>query len=210
VGPAHDTVAEREARAISFVGDDASLVAALRKRHPAAVAAFHDRYASHMLKLLVRLLGNDRDLHDVHHDVFVRALGSIDSLLDPSRLTSWMVSVAVYAARTCLQRRYRGGWLKYFAPEELPELGTEQDWDAAAELRLTYGLLERLPTEERIVFTLRFIEGMGLAEVADACQVSLATAKRRLQRAEARFLALVQRHPALADRIERGSRWSRA
>ena len=95
--------AEPELRAISFVGNDACLVAALRSRQPAAIAAFYDRYAQHMLKLLVRILGQDPELEDVHHEVFVRALGSIESLEDPSCLTKWMVSVAVHSARTCLQ-----------------------------------------------------------------------------------------------------------
>lgn len=204
--------AGREPRTISFVGDDASLVAALQEGHPAAVAAFHDRYAAHMLKLLVRILGNDPELEDVHHEVFVRALSSIASLKDPACLTKWMVSVAVFSARTCLQRRYRRRWLKLFAPEELAEIEPaedERDWAAAAELRVTYELLARLPAEERVIFTLRFIEGMGLVELAEACNMSLATAKRRLKRAEVRFLALVRGHPLLSEWIERGGRWNR-
>jgi hypothetical protein len=46
---------DREARTIAFLGDEASLVAALRGGHPAALAAFHDRYATHMLRILVRI-----------------------------------------------------------------------------------------------------------------------------------------------------------
>lgn len=212
VSTAETIAAEPELRAISFVGNDASLVAALRNRQPAAIAAFYDRYAQHMLKLLVRILGQDPELEDVHHEVFVRALGSIHRLEDPSCLTKWMVSVAVHSARTCLQRRYRGRWLKFFGPDELPEVApaeSERNWDATAELRLTYELLERLPARERVLFTLRYIEGMGLAELAEACQISLATAKRQLKRAETRFTALAGRHAALADWMERGGRWRR-
>jgi hypothetical protein len=68
---------DRDARGIAFIGDDAALVAALRSGHPAALAAFHDRYATHMLRMLVRVLGQDRDLEDVLHEVFVRALSSL-------------------------------------------------------------------------------------------------------------------------------------
>jgi RNA polymerase sigma-70 factor (ECF subfamily) len=165
------------------------------------------------LKILVRILGNDPELEDVHHEVFVRALSSIHRLKDPGCLTPWMVSVAVFSARTCLQRRYRGKWLKLFAPEELAEIGQaqyEHDWSTLAELRVTYELLDRLPPDERIVFTLRFIDGMGLAELAEACNISLATTKRRLKRAEARFVTLARRHPVLSDWIEKGGRWTRA
>ena len=202
---------DREARAIAFIGDDASLVSALRSRHPAAVAAFHDRYATHMLRILVRILGQDRDLEDLHHEVFVRALSSIDGLRDPGCLTPWMVKVAVLTARTCLQRRQRGRWLRFLAPSDLAEEDLaqyEQDWSSKAELRLTYELLERLPAEERIAFALRFIDGMELGDLAEACSISLATAKRRLRRAETRFLALVRGQPRLHHWIEKGGRWN--
>jgi RNA polymerase sigma-70 factor (ECF subfamily) len=203
---------DRDARGIAFIGDDAALVAALRSGHPAALAAFHDRYATHMLRILVRVLGQDRDLEDVLHEVFVRALSSLHSLRDPGCLTPWMVKVAVLTARTCLQRRQRGKWLRFFEPTELAEADLasyEQDWSSKDELRLTYELLDRLPAEERIVFALRFIAEMELAELAEACNVSLATAKRRLKRAETRFLALVRGQPRLRHWIEKGSRWNR-
>jgi RNA polymerase sigma-70 factor, ECF subfamily len=203
---------DRDARSIAFIGDDASLVAALRSGHPAALAAFHDRYALHLLRILVRILGQDADLEDMLQEVFVRALGSIHSLRDPSCLTAWMVKVAVLTARTCLQRRQRGRWLRFFEPTDLAEADLaqyEQDWSSKAELRLTYELLDRLPAEERIVFALRFIAELELAELAEACGISLATAKRRLKRAETRFLALVRGQPRLRHWIEKGGRWHR-
>lgn len=203
---------DREARAIAFIGDDASLVAALRHRQPAALAAFHDRYATHMLRMLVRILGQDSELEDLLHEVFVRALRSIDTLRDPSCLTAWMVKVAVLTARTCLQRRQRGRWLRFLAPADLAEADVatcESDPSAKAELRLTYELLDRLPPEERIVFALRFIAAMELTEIAGACGVSLATVKRRLKRAETQFIALVQGQPRLRHWIEKGGRWHR-
>jgi RNA polymerase sigma-70 factor (ECF subfamily) len=201
---------DREARAIAFIGDDASLVAALCQRQPAALAAFHDRYATHLLRVLVRILGQDGELEDLLHEVFARALGSIHTLRDPACLTPWMVKVAVLTARTCLQRRQRGRWLRFFAPDELAEADLaeyDQDWSAQAELRLTYELLDRLPAEERIVFALRFIAEMELTAVAEASNVSLATAKRRLKRAEVRFLALVRGQPRLRHWLEQGGRW---
>ncbi|HWO10371.1 MAG TPA: sigma-70 family RNA polymerase sigma factor [Polyangiaceae bacterium] len=201
--------AGREARSIAFVGDDAALVAALQKRQPAAMAAFHDRFAGYVLRVLVRILGQDAELEDLHHEVFVRALGSIGGLEDPARLSTWMVSVAVHTAKGCLQRRYRRRWLSLWTPEalaEAPDAAYEQDWNGQAELRATYRLLDRMPAEERISFTLRYIDGMALTELAEACGVSLATIKRRLKKAESRFYALARQHPLLAQWVEAGGR----
>jgi RNA polymerase sigma-70 factor (ECF subfamily) len=199
----------RETRSISFAGDDPALVAALQKRQPAAMAAFHDRFAGYVLRVLVRILGQDAELEDLHHEVFVRALGSIGSLEDPARLSTWMISVAVHTAKGCLQRRYRRRWLNLWAPEalaETPDAVYEPDWSGQAVLRATYRLLDRLPAEERILFTLRNIDGMDLADLAEACGTSLATTKRRLKKAETRFFALARRHPLLEEWVEAGGR----
>jgi hypothetical protein len=61
--------------------EDAALVAGVRARNPAALGALHDRFAAPVLRILTRILGPERDLADLHHDAFVRALESIGDLL---------------------------------------------------------------------------------------------------------------------------------
>jgi RNA polymerase sigma-70 factor, ECF subfamily len=193
--------------AVSFVGDTA-LVSGLRAGQPAAIAAFYDRYAPLVLRLLGRVLGAERELADLHHDVFVRALGSLKDIRDPGALKAWISSITVFTARSAIQRRSRRRWLSFLAPEELPEPEAPTSSGEVSEaLRATYAVLGELPPDERIAFALRFIDGMELTEVADACDVSLATIKRRLARAEDRFTAIAREHPVLQEWLERGSRW---
>src|SRR6185295_2132606 len=52
--------------------------------------------------------------------------------------------------------------------------------DAMAELALLDRALRRLRPELQLAWMLRRVEGMGLADVAVACDCSLATAKRRI------------------------------
>jgi RNA polymerase sigma-70 factor (ECF subfamily) len=47
-------------------------------------------------------------------------------------------------------------------------------------LNTVYEVLDRLPTPLRVAWSLRHAEGMELQAVADACECSLATAKRRI------------------------------
>jgi RNA polymerase sigma-70 factor (ECF subfamily) len=199
-------------RVIAFVGDQAAWVRALTQRQPAATAAFYDCYAPRVLRILARLLGHNQDLADVHHDTFVGALESIATLKDPSRLTAWVTSVAVLTAKAYLQKRARRRWLVLAPPETLAESTPSVAASDPAEqeaLRAAYRVLDHMPTEERLVFALRFIEGMRLAEVAEACGVSLATAKRRLARAEPRFVAAAEHEPSLLPWLARGVRCTR-
>ncbi len=90
--------------------------------------------------------------------------------------------------------------MRFVAPEELPERGVEpHDALATETLRATYRVLERMGSDERIAFALRFIDGMELTEVAQASRVSLATVKRRLNRAHTQFQELAKSEPALAE-----------
>ena len=65
-----------------------------------------------------------------------------------------------------------------------------------------------MSANDRIAFALRFIEGLTLPDGAAAAETSLATFKRRLVRAEKRFLAMARARPHLAQWIEEGTRWS--
>ena len=199
---AHDEPqqAERVAIADAFFRDDAAFVAALRVRQPAAIAVFFDRHGAHVERLLVRILGWDAELADLVHDVFVQALKSIsDFRSEIGSLRPWLNRVTVHVARHAIRRRTRRRWLWTTDPAEMPEPPDPGPQPEIVEaLRRAYVVMETLPVDERTAFTLRVIEQMPLLEVADACEVSPATCKRRIASARARFERRAKRDPILA------------
>ena len=207
--PAPRPGAGRPAPKLAFAGSDADLVDGFRRGDPGARAALYDRYADHVHRVLYRTLGFDRDLADLHHDVFVRALGSLPRLDDPSALKGWLTMIAIHVARSAIARRRRRSWLWFLPGDDLPEVDSGAASSEVREaLRATYAVLDRLPVDERIPFALRYIDGMELTEVAAACETSLATIKRRLARAGARFEAEARKEPELSAWLEGGSRWA--
>jgi RNA polymerase sigma-70 factor, ECF subfamily len=68
---------------------------------------------------------------------------------------------------------------------------TESSPEVRAELSLLSEVLRRLPTNQRIAWSLRYVEGYALEEVAQACGFSLATAKRKIAAAQAHVRAVV-------------------
>lgn len=193
---------------ITFAGDDAALVDGFRRGDPGARAALYDRHAAHVHRVLYRILGFHRDLADLHHDVFVRALGSLPTLADPGALKGWLTMIAVHVAHTAITRRKRRSWLWFLPSDELPEVASNSaSGEVRDALRATYVVLDALPADERIAFALRFVDGMELTEVAAACATSLATIKRRLARATDRFEAEARKQPALEAWLDGGTRW---
>lgn len=193
---------------IGFSGEDRALVAALVAGHPGAPAALFDRYGAHVQRVLASALGVDQELPDLLHEVFAQALGSVAKLEDPERLKAWLTRIAVFTARGCIRRRRRWRWIRFLEPTALRDVPDgPAPFEAREALAAIYDLLERLPTRDRLLLSLRLVGGMELTEVAAACGVSLATAKRHLARAEARFLELARSDPVLSERLEESPRW---
>jgi len=182
--------------------DDASLLAALRRGDRGARAVFFKRFGSFVERMLLRCLGADVDLPDLVQEVFLGLFAGAHRLHgDAGALKSWVAQTAVFTARKHIRRRKARRWLLLDsnADAELPSVADADSRDAA---RRALHILERLPTDERIPFALVAIEGMELTEVATACDVSLATVKRRLSKARQRFALLALRDPILKHWVE--------
>jgi len=187
---------------------DAELVEAARAGDVEAVGAIFERHHAHVRRVLTHVLGPDTELEDLVQEVFVGAYAGLYALESPDALRPWLGSIAALTARNAIRRRARRRWLVFLPGDELPDPPDEREESAAPgdAARAVYRVLERMPADERVVFALRFVSAMELLDVAAAMHVSLATVKRRLARAHARFLRLAEREPELVTFIREGSR----
>ncbi len=144
----------------------------------------HARYVG---AIALRLLGRDADVDDVVQDVFLRAVRRLETLREPSAARAWLATMTVRFARRRLRTRRVRVFLGFdevsardveclFAPDASPE--------HRALLARVYALLDEVPTDARVAWLLRHVEGEPLGRVADMCHCSLATAKRRIGAAE--------------------------
>jgi RNA polymerase sigma-70 factor, ECF subfamily len=176
----------------------------LQNGERAAQAAFFDSYEQLVRRVLVRILRNHPDVADALQDTFVRTFRSALQVKDPLALRGWVLRVAESVALDQLRRRQRSN-SRGTTSTDTVDVPVD---DASVELRVAvrdaYRVLDRLPQEERVVFAMRYIDGMELAKLADVTGVSLATIKRRLSRAEARFRTMARRQPGLAEWVDGG------
>lgn len=192
-----------------FVGDDEALIEALKSGHVGAATVLYERYSVHVRKVLVRIMGMDQELPDLINEVFFQALKSVDNINDGSRLKAWLTRIAVYVARGCIRKRSRKRWLFFSEDVESDALYhySDKDESRAEMARAIRNIINSMPVDERIVFSLRFVEGMEIVELAEACEVSKATIKRRLAKCERRFKALASGHEGLRAMLESSPKW---
>jgi RNA polymerase sigma-70 factor (ECF subfamily) len=187
--------------------EDERLVDALLRGDPKAAATLFDRYAPTIQRVIARMIGySEPERIDLLHDVFVRAFERIRDLKNPRALKSWMVGIAMLVTKEWLRRRRKTG--SPVDPDQAADRAAPAVSPEAIEaVQSFHRLLDRLSEDDRAVFVLRFLEDMNLSEIADACHLSISTARRRVIRAEDRFRKILPGFPALYERmrIRKGS-----
>lgn len=174
---------------------DAELVERAFSGERWARAALYQRHVADVTNLALRLLRDRDQAADVAQDTFVTALETLGDLREPARVRPWLRAIAVRHVQRRFRRRRLLRALGIGPPPgsiSLAELASRAaDQDAIVQLRRVDSVLATLRERARIVWTLRIIEGEGLAEIAETCGISLATVKRDLALAEARVRAVL-------------------
>jgi RNA polymerase sigma-70 factor (ECF subfamily) len=142
-----------------------------------------ERYHRYVAGIAVRLMGrDDSDVDDVVQEVFWLASRRMSRLTDMTTAKGWLAVVTTRRVRRkLLKRRFRRLFHVDSPAPDVPARGVSPEEHAA--LRRVYDVLETLPIDQQLAWSLRFIEGEQLSAVADACGCSLATAKRRVDAA---------------------------
>jgi RNA polymerase sigma-70 factor (ECF subfamily) len=157
---------------------------------PDSDAELFERFAPYVARIGLRLLGRESDVDDLIQDVFIAAMRQRHQVRAPEAFRSWLAIIAVRTARRYLRKRKLRALvgIDTIAPTlELRDNGMSPERRAL--LTRVYQVLEKIPVDQRIAWTLRYVEGEKLEEVAERCGCSLATAKRRIAAAHGRLEA---------------------
>ncbi len=167
--------------------EDERLVARACSGELLAFELLYRRHAGFALSLAVRIQGSATDVEDIVHDAFLKASERIAELRDGSAFRSWLGSIVVRLVRTRLRRRrlLSSLGLASAEPVELDAIASPNaDPESRVLLAQIYSLLQTLPADDRIAWTLRYVDHHRLEVVATLVACSLATAKRRIARAQ--------------------------
>lgn len=162
--------------------DDAALVARAAAGDERAFTAIYRRHARYVAGVAFRLFGDDAEVDDVVQETFVSASAGLGQLAEGGALRAWLVTIAVRKVARRLARRQRQRWLRTFLGREAPSSSAPV---VEGEAFALYQALGGLSSDLRVPWALHVVEGMTLPETATACDVSLATVKRRIQEASA-------------------------
>lgn len=143
-----------------------------------------------ILGLARRLVGDADEAQDLAQDALVRALRAYPSFRGDCTLRTWVLRIVVHESLRRLRRRGLWNELSRWLPTgglrgrvPMPDvLDPERLASLGEEARALAAALARLPARQRVVLTLRHVEGMSLQEIATLLEVGPGTVKTHLVR----------------------------
>jgi RNA polymerase sigma-70 factor (ECF subfamily) len=174
--------------------DDIALVQRAKDGEDAAFAELLERHQGRVYHHALRLMGNPQDAEEVLQDTFLKVFRNLDRFEERSRFSTWIYRIATNEALMRLRRSHRkrevslderlertegegrGEEIRDFARSAL-----DHAMDAEIRRALDRTLAE-LPEEYRVVFTMRDLDGLTNAEVAEVLEISVPAVKSRLHR----------------------------
>jgi len=154
-------------------------------------------YRKRILGTIARLIGRPEDVEDVGQEVFLRLYYSLDQLRAPEVFEPWLYRLTVNAAYDYLRRQKRRKESRMADLSEQQMMvadavaGTKSQADkqyADGVRELVDALLSEVSEEDRILLTLKEVEGLTLKELEEIYGAKENALKVRLYRARQRVL----------------------
>jgi RNA polymerase sigma-70 factor (ECF subfamily) len=173
---------------------DAALVERAREGDRGAESLLYRRHAAALLAMAGRILRNSHLAEDTVQDAFVRAFERLHQLKEPSMFRSWILSIVVSLVKKRLRRQRLLTWVGLEALTDVSlveQAASHMNVEARNELKALDAQLKTLPAAHALAWSLRYVEGEKLEDVATAMNKSLATTKRYIAAAERQIRAHV-------------------
>jgi len=163
-------------------------------------AAFNDvvlAYRKRILGTIARLIARPEDVEDVAQEVFLRLYFSLDQLRTPEVFEPWLYRLTVNASYDYLrkQRRRMESRMSDLSEQQVvmadAAAGGKVDQERQEQKRVREtvdSLLGAVSEEDRILLTLKEVEGLSLKELEKIYRVNENALKVRLFRARQRVL----------------------
>lgn len=157
------------------------------------------RYNQRLFRVVRSIVGDAAEAEDILQETYLRAYQHLGRFEGRSSFSTWLTRIAVYEATARRRKRRRlriaptgeagGGALAASAgPRDA------SDEASLGELRsVLAGAVDSLPTDLRLVFTLRMVERLSTDETAECLSLTPANVKVRLHRSRAHLQSWIDR-----------------
>ena len=152
-----------------------------------------ERHRGAVLRLALARTRNAADAQDVAQDVFIKLLRSTTRFHDDDHLHAWLLRAT---HDSCIDLHRQAWRRRVETREDMAVVADRETWDPTIEEVVNHPVwtaMERLPDKLRCALHLHYVEGYGIAEVADILGCTEAAARTRLHRGRKKLTAELTR-----------------
>jgi len=170
---------------------DALIVSRVLRGDVEAFRLLVERYRDRYARYAFHMLGNREDAEEALQDAFTRAFRSLARCEDPERFGAWLFRILVNRCRTMGARRGRRARTFVIDEGALLEAAEDHPADRSAWREEIGRALERLSSDQREAFLLKYVEELGYDEMSQLTGVGVSALKMRVMRACERLRELL-------------------
>jgi len=186
----------RPARHDDAAVPDVELLERVRAGDAVAFELIMRRYNRRLFRLARSIVRNAAEAEDVVQETYLRAYARRDEFRGPHGFSAWLARIAANEALGRLRARLRVVSLDDYVTGASADAGVRRiETMTGAQLdperltgdgerrRLLEAAIDALPDDFRVVFVLRAVEGLSIAETAESLSIRPETVKTRFHRA---------------------------
>jgi RNA polymerase sigma-70 factor, ECF subfamily len=184
--------------------DDVALVHSAKQGDMAAFEELLKRHTNMIFRVAMHITSLREDAEEVVQDAFLKAFRHLQRFEERSRFSTWLTRIAVNEALIKLRGSRRAPTISIDEEtDESAPLGDKiADWRpnpeqlySSTQLReILQQALASLPDSYRVVFLLRDVEGLSIAETAEMLGLCVPNVKARLFRARLKLRKFLSRY----------------
>lgn len=169
---------------------DAELVERTLGGDTGAFAELVERYRDAAYAIGLHVLGDPHEAAELAQDAFVQAWRALGQLREPAKFPAWLCRIAGNLARSRLS--VRAAVVRTLSLEDIEEMAVQHDSlsDSAHEAEIVgivRRLMETLPDDQRLAFTLFYVNGYSYGDLSRMLELPEGTVKTQLHRARAQL-----------------------
>ena len=168
-------------RILSLFTNEYDLARAVQRQDSKAQTRLYEKFASKMLAVCNRYVGDKMEAEDVMIEGFMKIFDKIDQFTFQGSFEGWVRRIMINEALMYVRSKKMIAVDLEYAIEEPNDAAFSTDLEAEDLLRL----IEQLPEGYRMVFNLYAIEGYNHQEIGELLGISEGTSKSQLSRARA-------------------------
>jgi RNA polymerase sigma-70 factor (ECF subfamily) len=162
------------------------------------IAALIAQYRADAFRVARRLVHSEAEAEDLAQTAMLNALRRAEHIEDTSHVKAYLLAAVRNLWRNQLRQQGRRRLVGADAAEHLAagDIGPEEQALTALDVAVARLAIDALSETSRQILLLRYVEGLGFAELADGLGITTVAARQRAHRARDELIAACIEHTA--------------